>query len=450
MKPRVAVLALLLGGCIEPPVVEVAGLTVDLITPADVDPLDGVEQLVLRVVDAEGHELARSIGSPSQGVSLPPITTFGLVEVEVTGRRDGVVLSAARTGLIALNPEDVWQIDTLFLPINQAIELQWSPASVRLGHAALPAPDGRVLLVGGRVAGSASISTSSEWWSIRRGYDGNGPGLPSGQAPAASQRLSDGSYLLAGGTGPTGPTDQVVILDPDLESLRTVEPLSAPTDQICAAHHPTLGALLFTQAGVQAYTVDGRSGQANDFDASRVRGCVGMGERILVAGMNPGGWGVLRLGQAEWPTPIQSRFSAIPGVSSVDGPMVIDLPDGRGWVGGGFGSEPNRSTYLIDLEGPEAEPSHALAEARVDGVVRRWRGGQLALAGGFSDEIRAQPVRTVEIFDPERGSRLSIPVPPRAPQVNVLPGGAILLTGGLITSSQAAGAYAIMPWPEGS
>lgn len=451
MIPRTLVLLPLIASvACDPSTVRVAGLTVDLVTPADVDPLDGVEQLLLRVLDSDGNEVARSTGSPSQGVSLPPLTHFGLVEVEVTGRRGNEVLSAARTGLIALAPDDEWQIDTLFLPVNQAVELQWSPGTQRVGHAALPSPDGGLLLVGGRVGTTPSVSASTEWWDIRTGFAGSGPGLPTGQAPGGVARLPDGGFVLAGGIGSGGPIDRVIVASADLETITDVETLAQATDRMCAASHPSIGALFFTDAGVEVYTPAGRAGMATDFVARRVNTCAEIGERVLTVGDRAGGWGVLDLQGASWPTPLLPNFTAIAGMNDVTGAMVTGLPDGSGWVGGGFGPSVNRMTWRVDLDAVIATRGPDLAEARVDGVVHPWRSGQLVVAGGFADEVRNQPVRSVEIYDPERGSRLTVPVPPRSPTVSVLPGGAVLLTGGLISSSETAGAYAVMPWPGAS
>lgn len=443
---EIAAITLLVAGCAEPPAVEVAGLTVDLITPADIDPFEGVDRLLLRVLDPGGEELAQSLGDPDQGVSLPPITTFGRVEIEVIGLGEGQVVAAARTGLVTIEPGDTWQIDTLFLPINREIPLAWSPSTARIGHATLSTPSGRVLLLGGRSPASAAITPTTEWWDVRLGFDGLGPSLPSGQAGAATARLPDGSMILAGGLSSEGPTDAVTRVLADGTAAQALDPLPTERDRVCAASHPTLGVLVFARDAALVYGADGLRGRASDLSADPIDGCVGIGDRVLVTGEVDGGWGVLSPGRATWPTPLAPSFEPIAGVRDTRGALLAGLDDGTGWVGGGFETTARRLTYRIDLDQATAERGPDLTTARVGGTVAIWRDGRIVLAGGHTDLVQTQAVRTVEIFDPDTGPMLSVPVTVRAPSLSVLPGGALLLTGGLDANGDAGGAVGIMPW----
>jgi hypothetical protein len=436
-----------LAACAGPPPVIVGGLTLDLVTPADVDPLEGADVLLVRVLDGVGGEIARGAGTPTGGVALPPIPSFGLVEVEVTARRNGVVLAAARSGPVAIAPGEDRVVDALFLPVNQAIPLRWTPSTARVGHAALQTPDARVLLVGGRPPSSSAVAATTEWWHPRLGYDGPGPALPTPQAQAGSAILADGSLLLAGGIGTSGPTSAVTVVSADGAAARALPALPSAADRACVAAHPTLGALVLAGGPVQVYTSEARSGEAADFSTAGITGCAGIGDRVLLAGQ-AARWGVLDLGQAVWPASIGSRFAPVGGMLDVDGPAVLGLPDGTGWVGGGFGPSPRRLTYRIDLDTRVAERGPDLALPRVDAQVAPWRAGAIVLAGGYADAVRSQPERSVEIFDPDAGSLVVIPAPVRTPTLSVLPGGTILLTGGLASDGGAAGAFGIVPWPD--
>jgi hypothetical protein len=178
-----------------------------------------------------------------------------------------------------------------------------------------------------------------------------------------------------------------------------------------------------------------------------VTACAAVGDRVIVAG-DAEAWGVLDLGRATWPITIGGRFTRVGGMLDVDGAMAIGLPDGTGFVAGGFGPDPRRFTYRIDLDAKTAERGPDLATARIEGRVAPWRDGALVLAGGFADDVRSEANRTIEILDPDRGSLLTVPAPVRAPSVTVLPGGAVLLTGGVDAGGGPAGAIAIMPWPD--
>jgi hypothetical protein len=446
---RAALAGLLLLGCTGGNTVRVAGVTVALVTPASEDPLAGADALVVRVLDLSGRELERVEGPPEGGLSIPPLTTFGRVEIEVTARAGDTVLAAARTGPVAVGPGDERTLDALFLPVNRAIRLDWTPRADRIGHLALHAPDGRILLLGGRVPSAATPRGDSEWWDRRLGYDGDGPDLPAPVTEAAWARLDGATVLVAGGTGSGGATDRVLAVDLGGPAVRPAGTLVQADPDPCVVAHPSLGALIFRDGATEVWTALGRVGVDTGFDGEGVATCAETGGRVVVAGAADGGWGVLDLAEATWPVDLAERFTSLDDVPSLVGPMTVALDDGRVWVAGGFGFTPVATTRLIEPSTARSTRGPDLERPRVYGRAAPWRDRTLVVTGGFVDEIRSDAVEWLEIHHPDDGPLLSVPVPVRGASTTVLPGGAVLYTGGLDAERSPAGAWAVVPWlPE--
>lgn len=436
----------LLTGCPAPSAVRVAGLTVDLITPADVDPLAGADTLVFRVLDADGAEISRSAGTIRDGVTAPLVTTFGVVEVEITARAGDEVLAAARTGPVVVGPEDELEVQALFLPVNQAVPLQWSPARDRIGHLSVLAPDGRALLLGGRAPSAGNVFADSEWWHPELGFDGDGPSLPEPVHGPASALLHDQRTFVAGGSASTGPSSQVLVIDPEAGTVTGIGALDAPIERPCVVSHPSLGALVFSEGATEVWSAEGRLGRDSSFVGDGVTGCASAGGYVVVAGQPNRGWGVFDLEGAVWPVRLIDTFTALVGVPDLQGPLVTRLDDDRVWVGAGWGVTASTATRIVNVRRGIASRKEDLAVARVYGQVAPWRQGTLVLGGGFYDFAQSDPVEALEIFDPEAGSLLVVPVPVARPTMSVLPGGAVLFTGGLTDGATPAGAVAVVPW----
>mgnify|MGYP002817366347 CR=1 FL=1 len=432
-----------------PPTVRVAGVTLQLHTPADVDPLAGADTLFVRVLDADGNEVESASGAPGGTVPLPPITTFGEVEIEVTARANGEVLSAARSGPVRVDPRDELVVDVLFLPINQAVPLQWTPTAHRIGHTAVNLPDGRVLLMGGRTPSSATLRADSELWSPATGFAGEGPVLPQGMRYARQATLPNGVTLVAGGEG--APQQVLAVEDADDElSIRALTPLRSATTTPCIVTHPTLGgAVVLTGSTLEFYSAEGRVG-SEDFAASDVEACAGSQGYVVTAGGTEG-WGIIDLSTEEdWPFDLTAQTTWLPNLPALDGPQVVapDPDDDLVWVGGGYGFDASVGTRLVDPSRREVDPAEDLTTGRTGAQAAPWRDGTVVLAGGWSDDVRSAPVRSVVIHDPAQGDLLDIQIPATDPTLSVLAGGALLLTGGVDDAGEAAGAIGIVPWVE--
>ncbi|MFK7928788.1 MAG: hypothetical protein AB8H79_11415 [Myxococcota bacterium] len=429
-----------------PPTTRVAGVNLRLVTPSAVNATEGSSRLVVRVFDEAGGVVTQAEGDPSLGVPVPPITWFGPQEIEVTAQSSsGEVLAAARTGLIDIQPGDEREIATFFLPINQAIPLDWTPNSNRVGHIAALADDGRVLLIGGRQPSAAVVRTDSEWWDIEAGFDGEGPRLNNGASRARWTALDDGALIIAGGDTQGGSSDAVFAVSAAKDEIRDLDVLATAVNAPCVASHPSTGALILGEGLGYSYSALGRTGTLSGLDTNGITECVASEDFLLTVG-EADRWGVFDLRDAQSINDLAGAVTWLDAVPRLDGAHLVALPDGRFWVGGGFGFAASASTRIITPRGAEVQRTEDLEQLRVFGHAELWRGEYVMLAGGYSDDIQFDPVQNLSIHHPDDGPTLSIDVPMRTPTAAVLTGGAVLLTGGLNLSGEPAGAYAVMPW----
>lgn len=443
IRPLAMLLAL--AAC-EPATQRVAGVTVDLFTPADgVDPLDGADTLMVRVRTADGELVAEGSASPGEPLPLPPITDFGPVEIIVMARSGSEVVSAARSGMIEVEAREERSIPLLFLPVNQAIPLDWRPNAQRLDHVALPLSEGEVLLVGGRDAASGLARSDSEIWSIETGFGGDGPVLPASMSEMAVGRFADGRWLLAGGrTGATA-SALVVEVERDGSAINSMRNLRTANADPCIGVHPAVGAFVFGPDRTAVYNPDEANGDLpgwGDFG-----GCAANDDaQMLIAGAETQ-WTLLDLSEIRGPTvDFEAVSTPFPDLPALRGMHVITLSDGTFFAGGGYGFEASRSVRIADPARREIVEAESLENARSDGQIALWRQDWVVLAGGYADASENQPVRRVDIHDPDGGPALSIETPVADPTMTVLPGGALLLTGGIDDANLPAGAYGIVPW----
>lgn len=429
-----------------PTTVRVAGVTVELHTPAEVDPLAGADTLMVRVLDEAGTVVASGSGAPGAGVPIPAVLTFGTLEIEVTGRSNGQVVSAARSGPIEISEGDERTLPLLFLPVNEAVPLQWTPNAHRIGHTALTLDTGEVLLLGGREPGSNVALADSERWSVVSGFAGDGPVLPLGVANASSALLPDGAALVVGGDAGGAASAAVLVISEDGSTVDTLPDLSTPEASPCAATHPSLGGLVLGSTNIELYTALGRVGSA-PFDGSGIEACAASGGFVMTAGSDDR-WGLLDLRESSWPFDLDGVTTWFPSLPDLAGPQVVALSDGRFWIGGGYGFEASTTTRVVDPSRLEIVESEPLEEGRGEARAAPWRGDRVVLAGGWADAVRTSAVRSVAIHDPDEGPLVSIPVGVREPTLTVLPGGTLLLTGGLDDNSEPAGAVAVQPWVD--
>jgi hypothetical protein len=421
-------------------------LVLDLVTPAEVDPMAGADRVVI-VVRQDGEEIARAEG-PIDNVEMPPLTRFGEVEVVVTARAQGRVLAAAYSGPVRVEKGDDIRIKALFLPINEPVRLAWTPAAHRIGHRALMMDDRRVLLVGGRQPVTNVQRNDSEWWEAEVGYDGLGPTLQERVSFPGVTQMADGSWLIAGGDAQGGPSRRVHRVTANGGTVEAVVDLSSASLEPAICRSDDLGALVFGDGPIEVYGPAGKVGVDASFLASGVRGCTTVGRQIVTAGNARNGWGILDLAGTVWPVRFSSVWRPLAGVPDLDGPLLTTLPDGRVWIGGGYGFAASPVTRLVEPSTGRVTVGPDLADPRVDGLVAPWREEWLVIAGGFRDDVRAEPVRSLAIHHPEDGPVLDVSVPLRGATPVVLPGGAVLYTGGLDEDANPAGAWAVIPWVE--
>ncbi|MFT7521048.1 MAG: hypothetical protein ACI9MC_003199 [Kiritimatiellia bacterium] len=443
MKRLLATVALC--ACTSQPVV-IGGIRLDLVTPADLDPMVGASALRVRVLDPNGLEIASETGTAS-GVTLPPITTFGVVEIEVTALSGARVIAAALTGPIAIGPDDQHTLVALFLPVNEPVQLNWTPDADRVEHSAHLSPDGRVLLMGGREPGGVGRWESSEWWHISNGFDGTGPALPEPSYGARVTPLADGGALVAGGFRNSSATDAAWVLSADGSRFKKALAMSSVRSELCTTTHPTLGAMAIGVGPVDIYNTDGHVDSINDFRGDAVSTCQVTADGYLITAGTTG-WSAFDLRDATTPLRLMSHYTSISGVPNVQGAISATLPDGKVWVASGVTNAiPSTSARIVNPADATTVRSADLTAPRLNAFAAPWRHGALVLAGG-TRSLNGGGTHSVEIFDPLAGQKVQIDLDVDGSTFTLLPGGTLLSTGGLDADGAPAGAVAIQPWIE--
>lgn len=438
-------LPLLLMAC-PAPTTRVAGVTVELHTPAAVDPLEGADLLVVRIIDENGNEVERAEAPAGSPLPVPPITWFGVQEVEITAQTTaGDVLAGARTGWIDVQPGTEFTLQRLFLPVNTAIKLDWTPNADRVGHVALAEDDDRILLIGGRQPSSAVVRTDSEWWSMVRGFDGEGPRITGGISQPGWARLDDDSVIIAGGDTEGGATASIFALTPTRDEIRDLEPMDRALTTPCIAGTTQMDAVILGGGIGHTYSSLGRTGTLVGLDTNGIEACASTDDFLFTVG-EATRWGLFDLREAQSIADLPANVRWLPEVPKLTGPQVLALPDGRFWVGGGYGFASSKSTRVITPRGEDVDRGPDLSDFRVYGDAAVWRDEYVVLGGGFADQALFTPVRSVIVHHPDDGHVLSVPVPLRNPTMAVQAGGAVVLTGGLDDGGNPAGAWAVQPW----
>lgn len=464
MTPLVAALI----GCAteapDAPTVEVGSVSIALATPAPIDPYAGADTLVVRVLDRQGNVIAEGEGDPETGVSMPDLDTFGVVNVEITARVEDTVLSAGRTGDLLVADGDDRAITVLFLPVNEAIELDHTPIADRVEHVSFRASDGRVVLLGGRRPSSTEVWSTSEWWDPINGFQDTGPALPGPVYNASVTTLTDRRILVSGGW-PSGaadtPSADTWVLSHDGTTFTALDDMTIGRADHCLATFQDDSVVALGGSGIDGYTgVDVLRPSGDDFNwtsllmddlvTEDVGGCVGTGSGYVVTtGRTTEAWGVMDVREAS-NEQIRESFQEMSGVPRpLEGALLVPLDGDEVWVLGGWdGLSPRDEGWLVYAQVARAESSVGLASARAWGSWRWWEEGRIvAVAGGYTSGDRATANATVELVDLESGPLLVVDAPNKEPRLEVIDGGNLLLTGGT-ANGEPAGAWVIVPWLE--
>ncbi|HTU15001.1 MAG TPA: choice-of-anchor D domain-containing protein [Solirubrobacterales bacterium] len=269
-----------------------------------------------------------------------------------------------------------------------------SMSAARVGAAAAPLPNGRVLVAGGD-DGLSSLWNSTEIYNPALGTFGPGPPMISGRSGAGAAPLKDGRILIAGGGTFSGFLSSAEIYNPATNAFTATDSMDT----------------VRTGAGV-APLPDGR---------------------VLVAGgRNFGG----PLASSEIYDPATGLFS--PGSSmgtAREYATAAPLPDGRVMFFGGQvpSSGVVASTEIYDPVSGTFGPGPPMSSPRAVAGATSLPGGRILVAGGTSDGILA----SAGIYDSGTDSFTAtgpMTTERSGPAVAPLPGGRALVAGGRAVS----------------
>jgi hypothetical protein len=456
----IAALVLLGCGPADEPVTS-GGLSLVLVSPEGVNPLVGADLLVVRVLTPDGVELVSYSGEPYAGVVAEPVQTYGMVVIQVEALVGDEVQAAGRTRPLLVQPGVDVAAELLFLPVNTPIVLDGVLSEARVDAAITTAPDGQVILLGGRAPGSGVPYDDAVWFDALGGFSEGSTFLDRGAWGLVAAPFGDGDLVLSGGVGRDGVVlDQTVWWSQDRERLVTQDYLTYPRVGHCMAQ--TLDEGAFTAGGnasageIELFRGgDGASWSWSTYEvegapASSITGCVGAGDGFVVTvGQTSGAWGLFDLSEAG-NRDVARSYRAFPGVyPEVVGPTLV-ADDGLAWVFGGVDAATGLATDAVWRVLPASvnlyleEP---LADARGWPSVVAYDDATWLVAGGWSDVEKTDPNPTIELRDRESGAlRLFVDVGVTEAHWAILPGGVIVGVGGVEEAGGRSSAVAVLPW----
>ena len=467
-----------------------AAVTIVLVNPttcSDCDPLSDVNTLRLDVVrSATGEHIATdSSPYPGEPPSLPDLTGFGVVRVELLGLSGNEVVSVGRTAPFAVAPGQRATIPMLFLPANRAIALTAELVEARSQHVAFRRIDGRIALIGGvEPAGVRRFDSVEVYDPATHTFAPDASGVPIPLFSAVNA-LDDGSLLLVGGEGSTGVRQSgVQVYEVSGEGLPGAMVLQSalpePRSRGCVAR-------VGPQKGVVMGGVDPVSGDSvvdvmrlgaegweftraavDGLDNAAVSACIGLDDgRVFVLGDDASQTGFFTYGDTDGSLTFASvaggdsgdsgdsgdgdQFVRSPTLYGLDGGLDDGLDDGRVWLTGGVREGRVRSeTYEIRADRGSFVPSMPMDVARARPDVDAWLDpGTLAIGCGWADDALTEGAEGVEILALDSEERLTVDLDRARPgcTMSVLPDGALLVSGGFrATDGDQVGAVIVLPY----
>lgn len=458
---------------------EDAALTLALVNPTSCSSCDafaGLDQLRIDVLRRGVVVVSESFPWPGEAMSLPGLDGLGVVAIEVRGIGDGAVLSFGRSPEVALAPGATLDVAVAFLPVNRALPLTESMVEVRARHASFTLRDGRVLLAGG-LSRTGPPTAGVEVFDPALGtFADAGLVLPAAVAAPTTAEVARGERFLIGGTAGRGDggevaSAEVVLFDEEAWSFATQDPMEATRSGHCTSvvsdtqiitfggHDLALprGDFLRWDDSVEAWKM--ASIMVEDFDDRVVAGCGPLADgRTLVLGTSAASTGIWSYTEATvgtvdptlafLPTPPDDPGAA---AAFVAGPSMIGLADGDAWIGGGVDPRTGQSADTArELRAATIrfDPADAQPSPRAWGVLRRLDdAGRVVWGCGWRDLDRSLPAASLQVFDVETGSvgeLIQLAEARAGCELSVLPGGAVLVTGG----AEAPTAEIVMPYWE--
>ena len=450
-----------------------AAVTIELVNPttcSNCDPLSDVNTLRLEVVrSATGERIATdSTPWPGEPPSLPDLTGFGVVRVELLGLSGNDVVSVGRTAPFAVAPGQRATIPMLFLPANRAIALTAELVEARSKHVAFRRIDGRIALIGGaEPAGVRRFDSVEVYDPATHTFAPDAAGVPIPLFPAVNA-LDDGSLLLVGGEGSTGVRQSgVQIYEVSGEGLPGAMVLQSalpePRSQGCVARvGPQKGVVM---GGVDPVSGDsvvdvmrlGDSGweftraAVEGLDNAAVSACIGLDDgRVFVLGDDGSQTGFFTYGETDGALTFASVASG-DGEQFVRSPTLYGLDAERVWVAGGVRDGTVRSeTWELRTDRGGFAPSMPMGVARARPDVDAWLDPDTVAVGcGWADDTLTEGAEGVEILALDSEQRVTVDLDRARPgcTMSVLPDGALLVSGGFAaTDGDQVGAVIVLPY----
>lgn len=450
-----------------------ADVRVVLVNPGtcpDCDPLAGVDSLRLDVVrDGTGQVLATDTEPwPGSSPTLPDLTAFGAVRVELRGYAGRSVVSVGRTAPFVVDPGQAADLPMLFLPANQPIALAADLVDERSRHVAFRRTDGRIALIGGvDPSGTARVDAAEVYDPDGFAFAPDAGGQPLPVGPGVN-RLDDAGLLLVGGASASGSRQTTVQLY-GLETpggTGTLTPqadLPEPRAGACVARvGPQKGVVM---GGVDPATGDSvvdvmRLGDAGweftraeveGLDNAAVAGCIGLDDgQAFVLGDTGAQTGFFRYDDTDG-TPTFTPIASGAGEAFVRSAALRLLDDGRVWIVGGVRSSGQvaADTFVFDPDAGTLRAAVGLSVPRAAPDVEPWLDPDTAAVGcGWADAARSDAADGVELIDREAGTSTFIDLDRARPgcTLSVLPDGALLVAGGFSAADGGqVGAVLIAP-----
>ena len=273
----------------------------------------------------------------------------------------------------------------------------------RATHASVVLADGRVLLIGGCVAGSCDAgpgSATADIFDPATGIVQEAGRLTIARIGSGALALSGGRVLIVGGWSGARPTDEAEIFDPATGRSRSVGRMSAAR----------------ADAAIVALG-DGRVLVAGGYDGERRLASADVFDPATEGFVTAGAMGLARSGAA--------------AVALQDGRILV----AGGAVGAGRETRPTAAAELFDPKTMLFSRTGVMAEPRYKHAAVALGDGRVLVIAGSDERDYAGKKATLEIFDPARGAfrpagRLQSARFKLGDAVVPLPDGRVLIAGG--------------------
>ncbi len=470
---------LLLLACREPTIEVIPGVSASLevvvTNPTSCATCDGfadIDTLRLDVSVAGVVVASDTFAYPDEAVTLPDLTSFGVVRVSLFGLADGRVLSVGRTAEIVLMPDAEQSVPLVFLPVNRALALDAPMATDRSRHLVLSRRDGTVLLVGGLdPAGQRATSTTELFDPALGTFDEFEPYPSGGMASPVVAPLPGGASLLVGGYAVLGGApvaiDHAVVFDDDTGTFTQAAPLTQGRSGHCVAMFRERQGLVLGGApgAADALKHNDETGEwsfteltMHDLDTEETTGCAATSNgAVYVQGRGPLSTGVWDGGWAG-ADPSEAFTAAGPGGAGdaryVEGASFFPTEDGGMRVLGGADVESGEVASDGRLYAPDVQrftKVEGFAAPRFDTQVAPWIApGWYAAGCGWTDATRTEGEATLELFAPgdeAHGPPIQLDRARPGCGLSVLRDGSILVTGGYeVGGASAVDAALVVPY----